>query len=219
MRLARHPGSDRLAPLVIANADVTDQVWEVYAGIPVHGRLVTNTGAPVAGARVMTAFSGNLRDEWDTTHPDGTFRLTGFAAGPLAIYVETKQGAAPRGGFVIDLPERGAVARDFVLEVGGTVRGTVVDADDNPVSGHEVVAFEAPRAKLITRPPQALTDEHGRFELSNLSTGEYHVKVVTRWTVKLADTGGNPRAPRRRIMVRSGETTNIKLIILARIHR
>src|SRR5437868_1565346 len=61
----------------------------------------------------------------------------------------------------------------------GRVTGrVVVDGTNAPIAGARVTIFPSgPRSGPFGPPPQALTDEQGRFVLAGLEPGEYHIDV------------------------------------------
>jgi Carboxypeptidase regulatory-like domain len=59
---------------------------------------------------------------------------------------------------------------------GGQIEGTALDKNENPVAGATVVAVPDP--SLRARPDrfyQASTDQHGRYQLTNVAPGDYKI--------------------------------------------
>lgn len=133
----------------------------------VRGRVVDESGAPVAGATVMVAGAA-----FATTGADGTFAVTGLppAGGDVVV---TADGYAPaaRRGLAGDAGE--VVLGDVVLTVGGRVAGIVVDDAARPSVGAKVVVSVRDTALRW----ETVTDAEGRFAFDHMGTDEMDVEA------------------------------------------
>ncbi|MBX3250547.1 MAG: carboxypeptidase regulatory-like domain-containing protein [Myxococcales bacterium] len=119
-----------VAPAGAAPAAV---VLQLLPGRSLAGRVVDETGAPIAGATLaLTEESIGLMPRTTTSRPDGGFRFEGLAtgAGWLTARAEGHVGATSR--FVVPGPV------ELVLRRGASVRGIVLDAWERPVAGATV---------------------------------------------------------------------------------
>jgi len=115
----------------------------------VQGRVVDTDGLPVAGASLGRAAS----DE------QGRFRLPVADAGSAKVVV-THPSYAPRSE---DLGKPGADEALVVLDSGGTIEGTVTDADGKPVAGVRVASDTPGRT--------AVSGVGGRYRIEHLPLG------------------------------------------------
>jgi protocatechuate 3,4-dioxygenase beta subunit len=77
---------------------------------------------------------------------------------------------------------------------GGITGRIVADGTNTPIAGARVLVFPAGRwTGPMGPPPQAITDQDGRFALSNLAPGEYSLDVQKTGFVPLSDPMARPR--------------------------
>lgn len=76
----------------------------------------------------------------------------------------------------------------------GRIAGRVtVEGANTPIAGARLVLFPAgPRFGPMGPPPQALTDQDGRFVFDNIAPGEYHLNVQKTGFAPLFDAGTRP---------------------------
>src|SRR6185295_8610026 len=133
----RHRALDHYDPVTVADPDVTGLTWEVDAGARVHGTLRMRSGEPVEGAQLWTQRTDGRRDgggmAFDTTRPDGGYDLAGLAAGSFQISVRSDRGVPSRDGYTVEVAAGASIERDLVLDDGGSITGTVVDATGTAV--------------------------------------------------------------------------------------
>ncbi|MBK9033581.1 MAG: carboxypeptidase regulatory-like domain-containing protein [Myxococcales bacterium] len=146
----------------------------LVAGAAVAGRVVDDTGAAVAGARV--AYSG--ASDWsvqaderkDGVVTDATGRFT-FAALPAGSFrfVARHERFAPGTSAIVTLD--GSHATDGVeikLTGGATIAGKVVDDHGGPVASAQVRIAVASRGMIGSEPRQVFSDSDGRFVIAGL---------------------------------------------------
>jgi hypothetical protein len=92
-----------------------------------------------------------------------------------------------------------------------SIEGVVVDGDMKPVAGAEVSAYWDPMPMMYMpdRVPRAFSDSSGKFLISKLEPGGYHVYVVAAGFVAQyydAKAGGsNGLATSARLLVTAGQ--------------
>ncbi len=158
----------------------------------ISGR-VTIDGKGVAGITVAATTSGSPLDNRTvakaTTDDDGSYQLTGLAAGqftilPLAKALVTgSSGASKQAGQSITVAEGETITKiDFALIRGGVITGRITDGDGRPVIGERVnvVVTDAPDVAGYTSMfdgPRNKTDDRGIYRVYGLSPGKYKVSI------------------------------------------
>lgn len=184
---AKHLALEEVHGVEVRVGQVAEVTIRGHEGALVAGRVVDPQGQPVQGANVAMVyldisrvlFSADGRSAPVTTDAEGRFRLEHVAAGRVAL-VAAGQDLAPSP--IADLAVvDGGVYDDLVLQLGegATLRGRVVDDQQQPVAGAavEVRPFERPddpqflKMMLKVRRVAATTDADGRFVARGL-TGE-----------------------------------------------
>lgn len=133
-------------------------------GATLRGRVTDAGGAPVADAvvRVWPWLDGR-----HSVAEDGTFEIPGVDQGPARLEV-TAPGFAT-GVREVEVPTSGLVeGLDVRLDAGRVVRGTVRNADGDPVPG-ALVWFRAGPTVLAVK---ANCDDSGHFEIARVPTGD-----------------------------------------------
>lgn len=107
-------------------------------GADVHGVVVTETGAPVAGADVSTrSAAANSSGQSAKTDANGTFRMSGLADGRYSFYA-SKRGMV--SGSVDDIAVGTGIPIRIELGAGGTITGRVLGLQPSELSVVQVVA-------------------------------------------------------------------------------
>jgi protocatechuate 3,4-dioxygenase beta subunit len=208
---------DKYDPITIADKDATDLVWEVDAGAIVRGKVSTRSGEAVEGAHVWARTTGGAaRDKtgWggDTTARDGRYELTGLRPGTYKAEVSSDKGIGPKDGYKIDVAAGAIVEQDLVLEDGGTIKGTVVDAGGKPVSGVEVSARSTNGA--WSWGDNQKSDDAGSFTLDGLRPGDYRVTAQRSWSDQLRKPGTTDDAKQgEKVAVRPNQTATVRLVV------
>jgi protocatechuate 3,4-dioxygenase beta subunit len=170
--------ADALAQVHLAEGGESREDVELAleAGARVTGRVVSQGGAPVAGARVsVDALAGGHEDGPTVlSGPDGRFSLGALPEGRYTVSAEAKRfrdGKAPlqvgRGGHV-----------EVVLAPAVLVEGRVVDASGAPAEGAQVAAHSPPDAEGDSRwLASARAGEDGAFTLELEAPGALELQV------------------------------------------
>jgi hypothetical protein len=117
----------------VKDADVTGVIIESDPVGSIAGRVM-HDGKPVDGADVRA--QGGTSFANDEASSEGTFELTGLAAGEYQVYAESHLAGAFTKGPTITLAP-GEHKRDVVidLDLAASIAGVVVDQNDAPVAG------------------------------------------------------------------------------------
>jgi RNA polymerase sigma-70 factor (ECF subfamily) len=168
---AGFPLPERTDPIsacsVVAQADgfatarkqfgVGDVHVDLVRGIVVRGHVVDASGSAVASASIMCEGKGGVLSE-----PDGSFEVIADKPGAVALHVE-HPAFLPRD-VAITAPNPDA---RIALERGLSISGRVSFPDLRPVPG---VALADSRGMMRAR-----TDEDGRYVVSGLAPGPFHL--------------------------------------------
>ena len=211
---------DKYDHLVIAQAEVTHVEWEVDAGAVITGKIRTKSGDPIEDAQVWARTTGGAaraKTGWggDQSARDGSYELTGLKAGTYRIEVTTTKGLAPKDGFKVEVAAAAVVEKDLVLDDGGTLSGTVVDANGVPVAGIDI------NTRLITGGGRSWggdhsTDDAGAFSIEGLRPGDYRVFAQRGWSDTLRKPGTTDDAKQgEKVTVRANQVATVKLVVEA----
>ncbi len=141
--------------------------------LEVRGRVVDDTGSPVADARISVR-----SDSWvhvivddERTGVDGRFRLQrGLGAGPIELTVEHAEHRRLERQLTLPTPEL-----TLVLQRGAALSGRVLDAWGAPVKNAELRLFGAGRVST-----DKTTDAQGAFRFTGLTPGGYSLLALRR---------------------------------------
>ena len=147
----------------------------------IRGRVLRDHGEPAAFARVGFAYMDLARILFSVgqgnpvrTDAEGRFEIRGVGAGLLAI-TALEDGFAPSEPKTLLMPEGGVLQTELVLNKGWSLKGLVLDENNQALAGVPVVArsFEQPRgldlgALVRIYPVRTKTDKHGAFVIKGL---------------------------------------------------
>jgi len=171
---------------------VTELVIQSHPGAVVVGEVVDDAGQPCAGANVALVyldisrvlFSADGRSEPLQTDAAGRFRIANVAAGRVA-FVAVAVDKAPSNIEELAVVDNGIY--ELVLHVGEgtTVRGRVIDDQEQPVAGAavELRPFERPndpqflKMMLKIRRVETTTGLDGVFEAKGLTSGRLVIQA------------------------------------------
>jgi RNA polymerase sigma factor (sigma-70 family) len=193
--VARHPqGAATLAPITLTASArrVVDIALE--AGTEVSGKVTWSDGKPAAGIVVNahpvgeTGYGMELGRFPVRTGADGTYRLTGLAAGgivvsanvPETMFYEESLRTSNRQRLILGSNEQ-REGIDLVMPANdGVIAGVAVDDEGQPVADAAIL-YGLTTARLwgVATPHQRskqtkiLSDEHGHFQVTGLEPGDY----------------------------------------------
>jgi hypothetical protein len=154
------------------------------AGGGIRGRVLSDTGTPVAGATVRLVGVGSGR--FARTSADGVYTFIGLAAGHYTIEVlvnermswQYGQDTADQAGRPVAVAADQTIEGiDIAMPPGRAVTGLVADEHGEPIQGARVQALSVQHAdgRLVAVPAgsQRRTDDRGRYRLWGLLPGSY----------------------------------------------
>ena len=161
-------------------------------GAVVRGTVVDSRKQPVASARVRVGVSskrGMIFEPPRQVYSDGkgVFEIRGLPRNELQAVAIHETGASQ--SVVIDTTNRDADNVTLMIDVTGTIAGTVVDPAGQPVEGVQVSAgpnFTDQKAMgdftqfRLRGFPQELTDATGKFSLTGLQPGATYMINASR---------------------------------------
>ncbi len=171
------------------NLNVLDQqvVAHVNFELPLGGRLdgfVHDYLDRPVNQSVVTIYpaTGNTNNQQTaTTGPLGIYAFNGLTQGLYSIRVTPPQGANLQIAEFSGISLQGAVTqttRNFILQPGGTVQGTVYDARHQPLAEAGVDVFvdmKYPFEKLV----KTKTDAQGKYSVDGLSPFQNYTLSIT----------------------------------------
>lgn len=164
----------------------TDVELVLASGGVVHGTVKDKAGAPVAGANVSVVAQGSVF--WRArrqafTDANGQFSIRGLARRPVDVVAWHESGASTIAQADLAANANNEVA--LVLDVTGTIVGSVVDKTGKPIAEAQVIAEPewsgntSERAEWGIRGIQeAVADQAGAFTFAGLPAGTYRVRAA-----------------------------------------
>jgi hypothetical protein len=198
-------------------------VIEMKEAATVRGIVVSTEGEGMGSSRVRVAVVTRNR-RWGQrprevyTDDKGRFEIKGLPRKELqlvAVHETASSAVTP-----VDVTEgSGDQEVTLTLDVGGTIAGTVVDTEGNPVEGAQVSAFPASRenrraARTAMRMrgfPRELTDSGGGFVIRGLDPGQYNLRAMP----STATQGGWRRARMRDETPAETGQTDVEIVLEA----
>ncbi|MDQ3333634.1 MAG: carboxypeptidase-like regulatory domain-containing protein [Myxococcota bacterium] len=149
-------------------------------GFAVSGRVIDETGKPIAKARV--SIGGAQGFDWEafarggadkdptgaTTDDKGQFKIDAVAAGTHTL-VAIDGEHAPAKSAPITVDTRPVTGVEITMKAGGLLAGVVVDANTKPVPYATVRIAGAGEQMMQVAARQATTDDKGAFEIRGIA--------------------------------------------------
>lgn len=191
---ARAPGfatSDALAATYTFDRSSVRKLRLVLGqrGGALRGRVVDGDGRAIAGALLVAR--GDERGSWlngdgsigagpppcsARSGADGRFEIAALPLGELSV-AAVADGFAPRSESV-RIDERDAAERELVLTKGGTLVGTLRDADGAAIPGAAIGAMLGLEPRLFLLGQRTTrSDEHGDFSFARVTPGLVTLRV------------------------------------------
>lgn len=156
------------------------------SGGVVRGTVKDKAGAPIAGANVSVVAQGYVfwrARRQALTDANGSFAIAGLARRPVDVVAWHESGASTISH--VDLAAKAENDVALVLDVTGTLVGTVVDKAGRPIAEAQVIAEPewtggtGDRAEWGIRGIQeAVADQSGAFTFAGLPEGSYRVRAA-----------------------------------------
>ncbi|MCC7179968.1 MAG: carboxypeptidase regulatory-like domain-containing protein [Acidobacteria bacterium] len=186
---------------IVSGATVAGRDFALDPGGVLSGRITNAAGQPIPNLSVnVNALVNNaLRSMGSvSTNADGVYRMSGLATGTYFAFTGVGNSGymnelydnvlCPLGcnniqsGTEIPVTVRNTTAdRNFVLDTGGVITGTVTNAaNGNPIQNVTVTAVTRVGGNLFTR--LATTDASGVYRLAGLTAGTYWLYTSNTFT-------------------------------------
>ncbi len=207
---ARTPDNATLVAVNEPN-ETTSIDFVLGIGGAISGKVTDTAGRPLVGAIVQSYFAGtdSLYNGFGMalTQRDGTYKITGLAAGSYIVSAEAwtqwsyakqwfKNAGTPDSAMAIDVREEQVITDiDFTLDlpkVTGSINGVVLNLKGEPLADVIVQAYNPTSSDSSKPEPRfwgyATTDASGRYRI-DLLPGDYFVMAsayngwqsVVRW--------------------------------------
>lgn len=207
---------------IVQGKDRTGLQWTVTDGASLVGTITQKGGAPVVGARVLlqskkpsgSMFEGNTNTRTDEF---GHYQLRGVTPGAYSMRVASTTAPSPKIPFDVELTLGTVVTKDVVLDLGGTLRATVVDNDGQPVKGVDVQtrAMESVSGMMFFfGGGGAPTGADGVVTKEGLAAGTYRVTAQRSWSNRMRKPGStDDDVQGEKVVVKAGETSTVRLVV------
>ncbi len=207
-------------------------------GIKVTGR-VTRAGKPVASTMVMLMPGSDNSSNpmaamlgggggaggfaMGSTDADGKYEITGVNPGRYTLTVQSGMGGGTAGSEPVEVPKGSTVVtRDVVLPVN-LVRGIVLSAAGEPVSGAQVLVtvpgtdltkFADLGEIMQAMGGQGFTDDEGRFTVDDLKPGTYSVRASAKGygTVQVENVVASADPAEVRVVLEGNHPLNVRVV-------
>ena len=178
----------RSEPITVGPSELrSDVVIQLTRGSTIEGQILNEESIPVAGARLTFTIPG-YSDVWFqptmgvgqgqtrlvVTGEDGRYSLTGLWKGEYKVDITHEKHISQFQQQVRVASADEVVSRDFRMQVGRILAGTVIDESGAPAEGAEVTAT---RAWSDRAEGHAVVDSEGRFEVTGLTRGDYRLQA------------------------------------------
>ncbi len=155
-------------------ATVEHAALSLARGASLAGRVLDDSGAPIANARVVATSASEPLPVVDpyrdavVTGADGSFSIATLSAGTWRISASAGEFAPTTSAPIVVDGEHARTGIELRLTAGAVVRGTVKDRSGAPVPGAEVTVVDRGYVDWRAR-RQAFTDASGAFSIAGLA--------------------------------------------------
>ena len=184
-------------PVTVTSGATTSGIdFALTLGGSISGTITNTSAVPIQGASVQASGTACCSDGYATTAFDGTYTITGLAAGSYTIYAYA-QGYPMK--YYEDTYDYGSATPidvasgvttpgiDMALEPGGTVSGTVTNGSATPIAGASVQATRT----VCCGYGSATTAADGTYTMTGLAPGTYTVQVYYAASCPPSPPGGD----------------------------
>jgi uncharacterized GH25 family protein len=164
----------------VGSAGATGHVsLTLHKGAAVAGRVVDESGKPIVKARVTSSelFSARHDRNEQTTDDKGQFSFPALAPGRHTLKVIDGEHAPAQSNPITVVVDRPVSSVEIVMKAGGTLAGTVIDADGKPQPYATVRVAGKGADMWREQSRQATTDQQGKFELRGLARAKLQARA------------------------------------------
>ncbi len=151
----------------------------LHRGVSVSGRVIDDTGKPVAKVHVSAGDTGAWGWSRDAdsvvTDDKGEFKIAALAPGAHALSASDSEHATTRTP-PITVADKPVTGIEIKLKAGGTIAGTVVDTAGKPVP-FAMVRVAGTGGNMWSSPRQVTSDKTGAFELRGLQRAKLQARA------------------------------------------
>ena len=212
---------DKYDPIVVTDKDVTGVEWIVEPGATIIGKVLTKRGEPIEDAQITGRTIGGAaraRSDWagGNSLRDGSYEIKGLHSASYKLEVSSDRGIAPKDGYTVELTGGRSVEKNLILDDGGTLKGTVVDANGIPVADVSIDATPLIDAMRWWGGEDIKSDAKGAFTIDTLRPGDYRVTARRGWTDQLKKPGTTDDAKQgEKTTIIAAQTATVKLVVEA----
>lgn len=212
---------DTYDPIVIADKDLTGLEWTVEAGATIKGKVLTTRGEPVEDASVNGRTVGGAaraKSDWSggTSLRDGSYEMKGLRTASYRLEVSSNKGIAPKDGYTVEVSGGKTIEKDLILDDGGTLEGTVVDAQGTPVEGVSIDATPLADSMRWWGGNDVKSDAKGAFTIDALRPGDYRVTARRSWSDQLKKPGTTDDSKQgEKTKIIAAQTATVRLVVEA----
>lgn len=170
---------DDIAPVRLSNQMVTVRspaiVVKVDRGLEIRGRVTYADGTPAVG--VLVGMPAAFQPRSVPVAPDGTFRLTGVAAGSVTVRAFSSDRHLFSAPVTLKAPASGVT---ITMPRGAHIEGRILDgATRKPVNDFTILLPSRDRVSdgLAAAGGQHMHADDGRYTLDNVSPGSLQILV------------------------------------------
>src|SRR5437660_1889184 len=191
-----------LVPMIYAQQTGSDNSQTKPAALgAITGRVVNETGQPLARVNVYIGAIGSSRRRRTATDSEGNFKVQDLDAGIYRIYLSSPGYVSePAEPGLNDSPTyRPGDSVSLALIKGGVIAGTVTNGAGEPVVNATVRAFrirdvEGKQLQTASQSQERLTDDRGYYRIYGLQPGSYVLSAGGAGAAQYFGFGANPYA-------------------------
>ena len=180
-------GGTGATPIDVSADDATAKDFRLQPGRTISGMVSDMSGVPVRCYLYVHEADGTyVKGVWND-ESDGTYTITALLPGSYKIRTYNSLGylnewyddviyqgnSGGTGATIIDVSEADATGRDFQLELGRTISGTVTDDEGGLLADVEVVAYD----NLGDWAGYDNTDTTGTYTITGLLPGTHKIRT------------------------------------------